>query len=105
MICVGAAVIENLNKQHQGQKAHVENKKKIDGNVNNWMCEACDAGKACQGGKRGIEIESSSECALSKHHYVVVASCCSHRCGHPYPVCHDCIWYVMSISGIVGKLR
>jgi len=22
-------------------------------------------------------------------------------CGHPYPVYHNCIWYVMSISGII----
>ena len=32
---------------------------------------------------------------------LTVASCCSHRCGHPYPVCHDCIWYIMSISGML----
>ena len=52
MICVGTAGIEYLNKRHQGQKACVENKKKNDVNVNNWMCEACDAEKTCQGGKR-----------------------------------------------------
>jgi hypothetical protein len=33
-------------------KACVENKKKNDANVNNWMCEACDAEKTHQGGKR-----------------------------------------------------
>jgi hypothetical protein len=44
----------------------------------------------------GVEIESSSECALSERGYV---SCCV--CGHPYPVCHNCIWYVMSISGML----
>jgi len=53
MICVGTAGIENLNKQHQswGRKACVENKKKNDVNVNNWMCEACDAEKTHQGGE------------------------------------------------------
>jgi hypothetical protein len=56
MIHVGTAGIENLNKQHQsrGQKACVENKKKNDANVNNWMREACDAEKTCQGGNTAL---------------------------------------------------
>ena len=51
IIHVGTAGIKNLNKWHQGQKACVENKKKNDANVNNWMCEACDAEKTHQGGE------------------------------------------------------
>jgi len=43
MIHVGAAGIKNLKKPYQGQKACVQNKKKKDMNVNNWICEACDA--------------------------------------------------------------
>ena len=59
MIRVGPAGIErfeNLNKQHRsrGRKACVENKKNNDANVNNWMCEACDAEKTRQGGETAL---------------------------------------------------
>jgi len=45
-------ILTNDTKARKPEKACVENKKKNDANVNNWMCEACDAEKTRQGGKR-----------------------------------------------------
>jgi hypothetical protein len=96
MIRVGDAAIENLNKWHWGEKACDENEQKKDVNVNNWMWGLWCRKNPSKEERDSVEIESSSE-------WVSLCHGCL-RCGHPYPVCHvshDCIWYVMSISGML----
>jgi len=66
--------------------------------------------KPVKGERDGVEIESSSECALSKRHYVIVASIdvmTVFGMLSLYRVCYFHIWYVIPtmVSSALGGLK
>jgi hypothetical protein len=77
---------------------------KANTNVNNWMCEACDAEKTRQGGKRWRwdrkQLRMCTEQVLDVAiHIQYVMTVFGMLC--LYWVCYFHIWYVISIFGML----